>query len=125
MEKDSYAVVRALNNFRFYILHSHYVVYVPNLDAKSILTQQEIGCNTRVEGIEKSQEYDIKLKPKKLVWGNGLCKVIVENQNRSQEEELSRALMVSLWDPWFSNIAYVFTYRDFPDGLTYQKKRDL
>ena len=52
---------------------------------KSILTQQEIGCNTREAWIDKVQEYDIELKPMNLVWGNDLSKVIAENQDSSQE----------------------------------------
>lgn len=31
MEKHAYAVVRALKNFRFYVLHSHSIIYVPDL----------------------------------------------------------------------------------------------
>lgn len=38
MEKHAYVVVRALKNFRFYVLHSHYVVYIPDCLVKSILT---------------------------------------------------------------------------------------
>lgn len=79
MDKHAYVVVRVLKNFKFYILHSHSIVYVPDLVVKSILTQQEIGCNTRGIWIEKAQEYDINLKSTKLVWGNGLCKVIAKN----------------------------------------------
>lgn len=33
--------------------------------------------------------------------------------------------MVSLQDPWFSNIAYFLTYDECLDGLTTKKKRDL
>ena len=51
--------------------------------------------------------------------------MIVENYNSSEEDESPRALMVSLQDPWFSNIAYFLTYGDCPDGLTYKHKRDL
>ena len=53
MEKHAYVVLRALKKIRFYVLHSHYVVFVPDLSVKSILTQQEIGCNTRGAWIEK------------------------------------------------------------------------
>ena len=47
MEKHAYAVVKALKFFRFYILHSHSVIHVPDVAVKSILTQQEVGCNHR------------------------------------------------------------------------------
>ena len=38
MEKQAYALVKALNNFRIYILHSHIIAYVPCSVVKSILT---------------------------------------------------------------------------------------
>lgn len=79
MEKHAYEVVRALKNFKFYVLHSHLIIHVPNSTVKSILTRQEIGCNTRGVWIAKVQEYDIELKPTKLVRGNVLCKIISEN----------------------------------------------
>lgn len=125
MEKHTYAVLRSLKTFRFYVLYSHSIVYVPDSSVKSILTQQEIGCNTRGALIEKVQEYDINLKPTKLMWRNGLCKIIIENQDLSQEDEPSRALMVSLQDPWFSNIVYFLIYEDRSNGLIYKQKRDL
>lgn len=96
MEKHAYAVVRALKNLKLYVLHSYSVVHIPYPEVKIILTQQEIGCNTRGAWIEEVQEYDIELKPTKLVQGNGLCKIIAENQEPSPEEETSRVLMVIL-----------------------------
>ena len=33
--------------------------------------------------------------------------------------------MVSLQDPWFSNIAYFITYGELPNGLTTKQRRDL
>ena len=96
MKKHAYVVVSALKNFRFYVLHSHSIAFVPNLAIKNILNQQEIGCNTRGAWIAKVQEYDIDLKPTKLVRGNFLCKMIEKNQNLNQEDESTRALMVSL-----------------------------
>ena len=80
MEKHAYVVVRALKNFKFYVLNSHSIIYVPNLAVKSILTQQEVGCNNRGVWIVKVQEYDIEIKPAKLVRGNALCKALAKNQ---------------------------------------------
>ncbi|XP_057862523.1 uncharacterized protein LOC131070879 [Cryptomeria japonica] len=43
IEKNAYAVVKAVKNFHFYIPNSHTVVLVTNTSVKSILTQQEFG----------------------------------------------------------------------------------
>ena len=100
MEKHVYAVVRALKNFRFYILHSHSMIYVPDSAFKSILTQQEVGCNNRGAWITKFQEYDIEIKPTKLVRGNAICKALAEDQ-QVEEEDTSKVIMVSLQVPCF------------------------
>ena len=36
--KHEFTIVKALKKFRYYILHSHSVVYVPKIAVKSILT---------------------------------------------------------------------------------------
>jgi hypothetical protein len=41
MEKQAYALVKALKEFRMYILHSHVLAYVPNSVVKDILTQPD------------------------------------------------------------------------------------
>ena len=70
-------MVRALKNFIFYVLHSHLVIYVPDPVVKSILAQQDVGCNNKGVWIAKVQEYDIEIKPTKLVRGNALYKALV------------------------------------------------
>ena len=53
MEKHVFAVVKALKQFRYYVLHSHSIMYVPETAVKSILTQQEVGMNKRVVWVAK------------------------------------------------------------------------
>ena len=48
---------------------------------------------------------------------------MAEDQHIERDDH--RVLMVSLQDPWFSNIAYYLTYGECPDGLTAKQKRDL
>jgi hypothetical protein len=38
MEKQAFALVKAIKDFRVYILHSHTIAYVPNAVVKDILT---------------------------------------------------------------------------------------
>ena len=42
MEKQAFALVKAIKDFRVYILYSHVVAYVPNAIVKDILTQDGI-----------------------------------------------------------------------------------
>eukprot|EP00253_Pinus_taeda_P032972 PITA_32972 len=41
LEKQAYALVKAIKDFRIYILHSHIVAYVPSTVVKDILTQAD------------------------------------------------------------------------------------
>ena len=65
IEKNAYALVRAVKQFRFYVLNSHSKAFVPDLIVKTVLTQQEIGVNKRASCIAKVKEYDLDIKPKK------------------------------------------------------------
>ena len=41
MEKKAYDLIKALKDFKIYILHSHVVAYVPNSVVKRILTKPD------------------------------------------------------------------------------------
>ena len=41
VEKQVYALVKTLKDFRVYILHSHVIAYVPNSIVKGILSQPD------------------------------------------------------------------------------------
>ena len=64
MEKQAYACVKALKEFRVYIFHSHSTVFVPSATIKDILTQAEPD-GRRAKWISTLLEYDIEIKPTK------------------------------------------------------------
>ena len=68
MEKQAYALVKALKDFRIYILHSHIISYVPSSVVKSILTQPDTE-GRRAKWIAMLLEYDREIKPTKLIKG--------------------------------------------------------
>ena len=77
MEKQAYALVKALKDFRVYILHSHIISYVPNIVVKDILSQDPDG--KRGKWIAVILEYDLEIKPAKLIKGHGLAQLMVES----------------------------------------------
>ena len=77
MEKEAFALVKALKDFRVYILHSHIITFVPNLVVKDILTQDLDG--KRCKWIAVILEYDLKIKPTKLIKGQGLARLMAES----------------------------------------------
>ena len=76
MEKKAYALVKSLKDFRFYILHSHIIAFVPHIVAKDILSQDPDG--KRGKWIVVILEYDLEIKPTKLIKGQGLAQLMVE-----------------------------------------------
>ena len=78
MEKQSLALVKVIKYFRVYILYSHIIAYVPNSLVKDILTQD--GPNgRRGKWIATILEYDIEIKPTKLIKGQGLSRLMAES----------------------------------------------
>ena len=58
MEKQAYALIKSLKDFRVYVLHSHIIAYVPSNVVKSILTQPDPE-GKRPKWIAVLLEYDI------------------------------------------------------------------
>ena len=72
MEKQAYASVKALKELRVYIMHSHSTVFVPSVAIKDILIQARPD-GRRAKWIATLLEYDIEIRPTKLVNGKGLA----------------------------------------------------
>eukprot|EP00253_Pinus_taeda_P013463 PITA_13463 len=77
IEKQALALVKALKDFRVYILHSHILAYVPNAAVKDILVQADPE-GRRGKWIAALLEYDVEIKPTKLIKGQGLAKLMAE-----------------------------------------------
>jgi hypothetical protein len=78
MEKQAYALVKALKAFRIYVLHSKITAYVPSTSVKDILIQPDID-GRRGKWIAKILEFDLEIKPTKLIKGQGLAKLLAES----------------------------------------------
>ena len=68
MEKQAYAMVKALKAFRTYVFHSKVIAYVPTSVVKDILVQAD-SDGKRGRWLAKIQEFDLEVKPTKLVKG--------------------------------------------------------
>ena len=75
MEKQAYALVKSLKYFRVYIGYSKVVGYVPHPTVKYILGQQDC-LGVRGKWVSKIQEYDLEIKPTKLIKGQGLAQML-------------------------------------------------
>ena len=71
-------MVKALKFFRIYVLHSKVIAYVPNVAIKDVLTQPD-SEGKRGKWIAKIMEYDVDIRPTKIVKGQGLYELLVES----------------------------------------------
>jgi hypothetical protein len=77
MEKQAYALVKALKAFRIYVLQSKIIAYVPSAVVKDIVSQSDID-RRRSKWLAKILEFDLEIKPTKLIKGQGLAKLLAE-----------------------------------------------
>lgn len=82
IEKQAYALIKYLKAFKVYILHSKIIAYVPSAAVKDVLMQPDVD-GRRAKWIAKLIEFHIELKPTKLVRGQGLAKLLAEENCRS------------------------------------------
>ena len=75
LEKQAYALVKALKAFRVYVLQSSIIAFVPSSSVKEILVQPD-SDGKRGKWIVKLLEYDLHIKPTKLIKGQGLAKLL-------------------------------------------------
>ena len=91
----------ALKDFKVYILHSHTIAYMPNIVVKDILSQELDG--KRGKWIAVILEYDIEIKPTKLIKGQGLAQLMAESNLQALDINMVDALdeQEGLPDPTF------------------------
>jgi hypothetical protein len=82
MENQAYAMVKALKSFRTYVLHFKIISYVPTSSIKDILVQPD-SDEKRGRWLAKIQEFDLEVKPTKLIKGQGLAKLLAESNYRA------------------------------------------
>ena len=84
------ALVKALKDFRVHIMHSHIISYVPNIVVKDIFSQDPDG--KRGKWIVVILEYDLEIKPTKLIKGQGLAQLMAESNLQALDIHMVDAL---------------------------------
>ena len=75
LEKKTYALVKSLKAFQMYVLQSSIIAFVPIVAVKDILIQRD-SEGKRGKWIAKIQEYELEIRPTKLIKGQGLAKIL-------------------------------------------------
>jgi hypothetical protein len=84
LEKQSYALVKALKDFRVCALQSSITNFVLSSSVKNILVQPD-NEGKRGRWIFKLLEYDLHINPTKLIKGKGLAKLLSESNYKALE----------------------------------------
>ena len=84
-------MVREFKDFRVYILHSYILAYVPNATVKYVLMKTDLECR-RGKWIATMLEYELEIKPTKLIKGQGVAKLMVESNLHVLDINLITAL---------------------------------
>ena len=132
--------MKALKFFRIYVLHSKVISYVPNAAVKDVLTQPD-SEGKRGKWIAKIMEYDVDIKPTKLVKGQGLAKLLAESncqalglhvmtEDLAQEENQAELEKENIMDfyfasTWYVDIVYFLLYLQCPEHLDRKDARSL
>jgi hypothetical protein len=127
IEKHAYVVYKAVKHFRSYILKNHTKVIVPHPVVRSLFTQQEMG-ERRGNWMVVIQEFDLDIKPTKIVRGQGLCKLVAESQDLIESENSGWDNELSLWcsevmyippekDSWYTDLSYFLHHDTCPEHL--------
>ena len=128
-------MINALKYFRICILHSHVVAYVPTSVVKSILKQLDPE-GRRAKWIAVILEYDIEIRPTKLIKGHRLAKMMTYSNCDSlqliflsgQLNQLDTEVQVMpdfYISPWYADIVYVLQNLQPPTGLSKTRARSM
>jgi hypothetical protein len=105
--------------------------YGPNLAVKDVLSQVE-GLGSRGRWIAKIQEYDLEIRPTKLIKGQGLAKMLTKSNekalgmvNQVNNEEWHPNLLKLEQVDWYTDIIFYLKNLTCPRYLVGHKKRAL
>ena len=70
-------MVNYLKLFKICVLHSKIIAYVPSVAVKEILVHPD--SEGKIGHWNKIMAYDVEIKPKKLVKGQGLAKLLSDS----------------------------------------------
>eukprot|EP00253_Pinus_taeda_P019747 PITA_19747 len=127
MEKQAFSLVKAIKDFRVYILHSHIIAHVPNIVVKDIPTQNGPD-GKRGKWIAVILEYDIDIKPTKLTKEsnfNPLDINVVFPLDDLEELTIPPIDKAYLNSPWYVDLLYVLFNLNAPPGLSKTNARFL
>lgn len=122
LDKQSFALVKAVKKFSYYILWRKVITIVPDPTIKSLLMENELG-EKRGKWMAILQEFNIKIQPMKLVRGQGLMKMMVQIEQGLVCQVYTNEGLVT--DVLYQDIFYYLLQNHYPEGLNGSQRRAL
>jgi hypothetical protein len=102
------ALVKIVVHFWTYILNSHIIAYFPCSPVNMLLNQQ-LREGKWANWLAKIQEYDIEIKPLKVVKGKCLCNLIANS------DSMDGMISISVGEPlanseWYGDIVFYLSF---------------
>jgi transposase InsO family protein len=120
--------VKSLKHFRKYVSYNKIKAYAPYPTVKDVLSQQNC-MGTRGKWVSKIQEYDLEIKPTKIIKGQGLAQMLTESNQEAiqmgESEQINKVVSELEHDEWYSDVIYYLKNLSCPDHLVDYKRRAL
>eukprot|EP00253_Pinus_taeda_P022666 PITA_22666 len=129
VEKQAYAIFKAIKHFRPFLLKTHTKIIVPFPAVRNLLVQKDVG-EKRANWVTALHEYDAEIKPTNIVKGQGFCKMLVgaslisEIPSPNQEVQMYEVSLNDI-DSRYVDIIFYLKNGYAPSNLNYTKKRIL
>ena len=130
VDKQVYVVFKAVKHFRPYLLKSQTKVVVPYPVVRNLFVQKEIG-EVHTYWMTMLQEFDLKIKPAKIIQGQGLCQMPAEAmanngwENETMMYEPESVQVIDVSKSRYSDLKHYLSIEDIPIDLDSRKQRAL
>jgi len=129
VEKQAFAVYKAVKHYRPFLLKAHTKVIVPFHAVRQLLIQRELG-EKRANWVTTLQEYDLEIKPAKIVRGQGFCRLLAGASNIQEPgdteyiEEINQ-ISITYSKSQYADLIFYLKNGYAPPNLSYKNKRAI
>ena len=129
MEKQAFVVFKAVKHYRPFLLKTHTKVIVPFPAVRQLLIQKELG-EKRANWVTALQEYDLEIRPAKIVRGQGFCRILAgasnipESSDTGPTEEINQ-ISVTDSESQYADLVFYLKNGYAPPHLSYKSKRAI
>ena len=119
-----------MKHFCPYLLKSQTKIIVPYPAIRNFFVQKELG-EVRAHWMTTFQEYDLEIKPAKIVWGQGLCQMATEavaEEGWEDETTMYEPESIQFTDiskSWYTDLKHYLSTGNVPEYFDARKQMTL